>query len=180
MLRYRNQSLFSNRCRREATRSDAYRPIVAITQTVNPAADPQIAGPRSFHRSIRGVTLCGPALHVGATQTGDLGAGKCRGRTARANARPPHIAARVCSTPRTSTAVTTLMGHVEPVRPPVPGDHGAHGRFDAHARDRGSIAPRRRSSAPPGVEAIAVAVLGAGLAGAIAGAMRVLRRRQSL
>jgi NAD(P)-dependent dehydrogenase (short-subunit alcohol dehydrogenase family) len=73
----------------------------------------------------------------------------------------------------------------DPARPanlfvPVPGDHGAHGRFDAQARDRDLIAPVTARLGAAGVTAIAVAVLGVGLAAAIAGAMQVLRRRQSL
>jgi NAD(P)-dependent dehydrogenase (short-subunit alcohol dehydrogenase family) len=66
----------------------------------------------------------------------------------------------------------------DPARPsnlfvPVPGDHGAHGRFDAQARDRDLIAPLTTRLGAAGVTAIAAAVLGV----AIAGAMRVLRRR---
>ena len=80
--------------------------------------------------------------------------------------------------PRHGFSAQTTGEPRDPARPaslfaPVPGDHGAHGRFDAQARDRDLTA--RLGAA--GVTAIATAVLGAGLAGAIAGAMRVLRRR---
>ena len=73
----------------------------------------------------------------------------------------------------------------DPTRPsnlfaPIPGDAGAHGRFDHQARDRDLIAPATARLGAAGVTAIAGAVLAAGLAVAIAGAMRVLRRRQSL
>jgi NAD(P)-dependent dehydrogenase (short-subunit alcohol dehydrogenase family) len=70
----------------------------------------------------------------------------------------------------------------DPTRPanlfaPVPGDPGAHGRFDDQARDRDLIAPATARLGAAGVTAIAVAALAAGLAGAIAGAMLLLRRR---
>ncbi|HEX3478479.1 MAG TPA: SDR family oxidoreductase [Kofleriaceae bacterium] len=70
----------------------------------------------------------------------------------------------------------------DPARPanlfaPVPGDPGAHGRFDDQARDRDLIAPATARLGAAGVTAIAVAALAAGLAGAIAGAMLLLRRR---
>ena len=73
----------------------------------------------------------------------------------------------------------------DPTRPsnlfaPIPSDAGAHGRFDHQARDRDLIAPATARLGAAGVTAIAGAVLAAGLAVAIAGAMRVLRRRQSL
>ncbi len=66
----------------------------------------------------------------------------------------------------------------DPARPsnlfaPVPGDPGAHGRFDDRARDRDLIAPATARLGAAGVTAIAVA-LGAG---AIAGAMLMLRCR---
>jgi hypothetical protein len=69
----------------------------------------------------------------------------------------------------------------DPERPsnlfvPVPGDPGAHGRFDAQARARDLIAPATTRLGAAGVTAIA-AVLGAGLVVAIARAMRVLRPR---
>jgi hypothetical protein len=73
----------------------------------------------------------------------------------------------------------------DPARPanlfaPVPGDPAAHGRFDAQARDRDLIAPATARLGAAGVTAIAAAVLGGGLAAAIAGALWLLRRRQSL
>ena len=66
----------------------------------------------------------------------------------------------------------------DPARPsnlfaPVPGDHGAHGRFDAQARDRDRFATATVRLGAAGVTAVAAA----GLAVAIAGAMRLLRRR---
>jgi short-subunit dehydrogenase len=58
---------------------------------------------------------------------------------------------------------------------PVPGDHGAHGGFDAQARERDLIAWVTTRLGAAGVMAAATAVLAGALAGAV-GALTLIRR----
>jgi NAD(P)-dependent dehydrogenase (short-subunit alcohol dehydrogenase family) len=72
----------------------------------------------------------------------------------------------------------------DPARPsnlfaPVPGDHGAHGAFDAQARRRDPVAAVTGRIGAGGVVAVAAALAGGVLATAVAGALLLLRRRAS-